>query len=171
MVVVDLIRNSSGSIYAKLAYEPQKNYLLMKWIGPCTEEESEAVMFFAYTGVQRSLEADDIAALQELYPQAPTTTLPAVTDTTGDGVIDATSSSLFVPLTSGWNLTYLPAGDLQRFVTELECVEGVYGWDGTNGWERWLRGLTPSMQTLRSTTAGNSYWVLASGDCAAFFYD
>lgn len=39
MIVVDLIRNASGSIYAKLSYEPQKNYLLMKWIGPCTEKE------------------------------------------------------------------------------------------------------------------------------------
>ncbi|MCC5930898.1 MAG: hypothetical protein JJU28_16760 [Cyclobacteriaceae bacterium] len=39
MIVVDLIRNASGDIYAKLIYEPKKNYLLMKWIGPCTQEE------------------------------------------------------------------------------------------------------------------------------------
>ncbi len=39
MIVVDLIRNASGELYAKLTYEPQKNYLLMKWIGPCSEEE------------------------------------------------------------------------------------------------------------------------------------
>lgn len=142
-------------------------------LGPCTDEESEAVMFYAYTGVQRSLEADDIAALQSLYPEteSPDTALPVVSDGSGEGVVDATSSSLYVQLASGWNLTYLPAGDLQRFVTELECVEGVYGWDGANGWERWLRGLSPSMQSLQSTTAGLSYWVLASADCAAFFYD
>lgn len=42
MIVVDLIRNASGSIYAKLSYEPQKNYLMMKWIGPCSEEEVKA---------------------------------------------------------------------------------------------------------------------------------
>lgn len=39
MIVVDLIKNSKGDVYAKLSYEPQKNYLLMKWIGPCSEEE------------------------------------------------------------------------------------------------------------------------------------
>lgn len=39
MIVVDLIRNASGTIYAKLSYEPEKNYLLMKWIGPCSSEE------------------------------------------------------------------------------------------------------------------------------------
>ena len=39
MIVVDLIKNSKGEVYAKLSYEPQKNYLLMKWMGPCSEEE------------------------------------------------------------------------------------------------------------------------------------
>ncbi|WP_372949617.1 hypothetical protein [Mariniphaga sp.] len=39
MIVVDLIKNSKGDVYAKLSYEPQKNYLLMKWMGPCSEEE------------------------------------------------------------------------------------------------------------------------------------
>jgi hypothetical protein len=39
MIVVELIRNDSGVLYAKLSYEPNKNYLLMKWIGPCSEEE------------------------------------------------------------------------------------------------------------------------------------
>ena len=39
MIVVDLIRNNNGDVYAKLSYDPRKNYLLMKWIGPCTENE------------------------------------------------------------------------------------------------------------------------------------
>lgn len=39
MIVVDLIRNTSDDIYAKLIYEPSKNYLLMKWIGPCSQDE------------------------------------------------------------------------------------------------------------------------------------
>lgn len=39
MIVVDLIKNKKGDVYAKLSYEPQKNYLLMKWMGPCSEEE------------------------------------------------------------------------------------------------------------------------------------
>lgn len=39
MIVVDLIRNNSGELYAKLSYNPQKNYLLMKWMGPCSDDE------------------------------------------------------------------------------------------------------------------------------------
>ncbi len=39
MIVVDRIKNKKGEVYARLSYEPQKNYLLMKWMGPCTEEE------------------------------------------------------------------------------------------------------------------------------------
>ncbi len=42
MIVVERITNKSGEIYARLSYEPQKNYLLMKWVGPCTEEEVKA---------------------------------------------------------------------------------------------------------------------------------
>lgn len=39
MIVVDLIKNKKGETYARLCYEPQKNYLLMKWTGPCSDEE------------------------------------------------------------------------------------------------------------------------------------
>ena len=39
MIVVDHIKNKQGEVYARLSYEPQKNYLLMKWMGPCSEEE------------------------------------------------------------------------------------------------------------------------------------
>lgn len=42
MIVVERITNKSGEIYARLSYEPQKNYLLMKWVGPCTEVEVKA---------------------------------------------------------------------------------------------------------------------------------
>ncbi len=36
---IEKIRNANGEVYAVLTYEPNKNYLLMKWIGFCTEEE------------------------------------------------------------------------------------------------------------------------------------
>lgn len=39
MIVVDLVKNSKNEVYAKLSYEPRKNYLLMKWMGPCSEDE------------------------------------------------------------------------------------------------------------------------------------
>jgi hypothetical protein len=53
MIVVDLIRNASGELYAKLAYEPQKNYLLMKWMGPCTEEEVKTASMRMYEWQKR----------------------------------------------------------------------------------------------------------------------
>lgn len=39
MIVINRIKNSEGTVYARLSFEPKKNYLLMKWIGPCSEEE------------------------------------------------------------------------------------------------------------------------------------
>ncbi len=143
-------------------------------LGPCTDAEAEAVMFYAYSGVQRRLAEDDMAALRSLYPASATSSqaLPSVSGSSGAGVIDSTSSSLHVQLSPGWNLTYLPAGNLQRFVTELRCVEGVYAWnDDAGSWQRWLRDLAPSLQTLTSTRATQSYWVLASAGCSAFFHD
>jgi hypothetical protein len=53
MIVVDLIRNASGELYAKLTYEPQKNYLLMKWIGPCSEEEVKVASMRMYEWQKR----------------------------------------------------------------------------------------------------------------------
>ena len=39
MIAVEKFRNEAGIIYATLAYEPVKNYLLMRWIGYSTEDE------------------------------------------------------------------------------------------------------------------------------------
>ena len=39
MTTIEKIENADGEVYAVLQYEPDKNYLLMKWIGYCTEEE------------------------------------------------------------------------------------------------------------------------------------
>lgn len=53
MIVVDLIRNDAGEIYAKLSYEPQKNYLLMKWIGSCSEDEVKKASMKMYDWQKR----------------------------------------------------------------------------------------------------------------------
>lgn len=53
MIVVDLIRNASGELYAKISYEPQKNYLLMKWVGPCTEQEVKTASMRMYEWQKR----------------------------------------------------------------------------------------------------------------------
>lgn len=39
MVTIARIKNVAGEVYAILSYEPNKNYLLMKWLGYCSEEE------------------------------------------------------------------------------------------------------------------------------------
>lgn len=53
MIVVDLIRNEAGEIYAKLSYDPHKNYLLMKWIGFCSEDEVKAASMKMYEWQKR----------------------------------------------------------------------------------------------------------------------
>ena len=42
MTTIEKIENATGEVYAVLGYEPDKNYLLMKWIGYCTEEEMKS---------------------------------------------------------------------------------------------------------------------------------
>lgn len=42
VLLIERIRNAYGQVYALLSYEPDKNYLLMKWSGFCTEEEVKA---------------------------------------------------------------------------------------------------------------------------------
>ncbi len=42
MIILERIRNEEGHVFAQMSYEPLKNYLLMKWIGYCTEEEVKA---------------------------------------------------------------------------------------------------------------------------------
>ncbi len=42
MIPIEKIENADGEVYAVLQYEPDKNYLLMKWIGYCTEEEMKS---------------------------------------------------------------------------------------------------------------------------------
>jgi hypothetical protein len=42
LITIQKIENTNGEVYAVLQYEPDKNYLLMKWIGYCTEEEMQS---------------------------------------------------------------------------------------------------------------------------------
>ncbi|TLV01625.1 hypothetical protein FEN17_18770 [Dyadobacter luticola] len=39
MATIEKLKNAAGEVYAVLTYEPNKNYLLMKWVGYSTEEE------------------------------------------------------------------------------------------------------------------------------------
>jgi hypothetical protein len=42
VITIERIKNDAGQLYAILSYEPNKNYLLMKWIGFSTEDEVKA---------------------------------------------------------------------------------------------------------------------------------
>jgi|GEM_PF-7095080 len=53
MIVVDRIKNSQGDVYARLSFEPQKNYLLMKWVGPCSEDEVKTASMRMYEWQKR----------------------------------------------------------------------------------------------------------------------
>ncbi|WP_302861468.1 hypothetical protein [Mucilaginibacter sp. L3T2-6] len=39
MITIERIKNDAGELYAVISYEPNKNYLLMKWIGYSSEDE------------------------------------------------------------------------------------------------------------------------------------
>lgn len=39
VVTIEKIRNDAGEVYAVLTYEPNKNYLMMKWLGYSSEAE------------------------------------------------------------------------------------------------------------------------------------
>ncbi|MEQ8477155.1 MAG: hypothetical protein RIB54_13020 [Fulvivirga sp.] len=39
MIILEKIINKNNEVYAQLSYEPLKNYLLMKWVGKCSDEE------------------------------------------------------------------------------------------------------------------------------------
>ncbi|WP_322796439.1 matrixin family metalloprotease [Tepidiforma sp.] len=117
--------------------------------GPCTPEEMAAVMYFQYTGINRSLAADDRAGIRALYPAAPSPQ-PAPPE---------------VRLEAGWNLVVLPAGPLPNLAAALPCLVAAYQFDG----ERWLRyipALPPAAQTLRDLPAPAPAWVLAAGACS-----
>jgi len=53
MIVIVLIRKDAGELYAKLSYDPQKNYLLMKWIGSCSEDEVKKASMKMYDWQKR----------------------------------------------------------------------------------------------------------------------
>jgi len=131
-------------------------------IGVCSPLETEAVMYWRYAGLKRSLGADDAAGVSSLYPTpagqvpnppAPIAPLPA-------------PSPVSLSLTSGWNLVVLPSGPLQPVAEKLPCVQAIY-FHGGFGWTAWLRGTPATLNTLATIDAGAAYWVWSSAACTA----
>lgn len=117
--------------------------------GPCTPEETAAVMYFQYTGINRTLAADDRAGIRALYPAAPA----------------AAPAPPMLALEAGWNLVVLPPGPMSALAAALPCLVAAYHFDG----ERWLRyipALPPAAQTLHDLPGPAPAWVLAAGACS-----
>lgn len=126
--------------------------------GPCTDEELGAVMHYQYRGIQRKLEADDIAGVVALYPLAPSAApLPGVSPTLPVDVP--------VVLEPGWNFLVLPALGMDVLASRLSCLTAGYAFEA-GAWQSWIRGAPGLLQSLSATRAGSAYWLLASGPCA-----
>lgn len=121
--------------------------------GPCTAAEADAVMYFQYRGVLRTLAADDIAGISALYPLAAEPEPPAE------------PPGMPVVLEPGWNFVILPAGPVAGLQQHLPCLGAIYARSGDR-WSVWARVLPPSLVTLDAVETGVAYWVKAEGGCA-----
>ncbi len=132
-------------------------------LGACTQAQGEAIMFFRYRGIHRTLGADDIAGLLSLYgdsgsPQeAPREGLPAE------------QSVVAVSTQPGWNLALLPASDMQTIMKALPCVKAVYAVGANGQWLTWVRGANAALNTLTVASLDDAYWLSSDGSCSASF--
>ena len=132
-------------------------------IGLCTVDQGEAIMFFRYRGIHRSLGADDIAGLISVYPAAGS---PQAAPREG---LPAEQSVVAVNTQPGWNLALLPASDMQTIMKALPCVKAVYA-QGANGeWLTWVRGANAALNTLTAASLDEAYWLSSEGACSASF--
>ncbi len=128
--------------------------------GPCTEDELNAVMYYAYRGVKRKLTADDIAGISAIYPrQGPP---PAITPTPPS---DPAAPEIAVILSAGWNLVSLPSGTLGSIMPGIACADSVYRYNGA-GWDVWIRDGASALNSLTTAEAGSAYWLHAADFCA-----
>jgi hypothetical protein len=123
--------------------------------GPCTAAEADAVMYFQYRGVLRTLAADDIEGISALYPLAAEPEGPP-----------AGPQGMPVVLEPGWNFVILPAGPIEALLQHLTCARAIYARSG-DGWSVWAQSLPPSLVTLKALETGVPYWVKADDGCAA----
>jgi hypothetical protein len=127
----------------------------------CSDSEAAAVMFFRYTGIHRTLGADDLAGVAALYPQAP----ELVRNSSGGIPV----VELSVRVQGGWTLSVLPAGPIGDVMRSLQCVSAVYELQDGGNWLSWLRGAAPGLNTVTQIESGRAYWLFSSGTCSASF--
>lgn len=140
---------------------------------PCTEAETEAVMYYQYRGIRRKLTADDMAGIVALYPaegSTPTPAPPGSPSTPPAPGPDVPGQTVTLALSAGWNLTLLPSGDLAPTIAGLACADAIYGFDGS-AWQSWFRSPTFAPPGLADIAPGEAYWVHASAACSHAFSD
>jgi hypothetical protein len=125
--------------------------------GPCSDDEVDAVMFYAYGGSRRALGPDDLAGLSLLYPPA----APA-------GAIGDAFPAFAVAVEPGWNLVAVPNGSIDLLASGLTCADAIYSLN-SSGWSAWIRGVPAQLQTLKATAPGTAVWVLSTDSCGAQF--
>lgn len=125
--------------------------------GPCTPAEADAVMFYQYRGILRTLAPDDAAGISALYPA-------------GGSPVETPSPYPEYPISleAGWNLVAPPNLTIAALTTGLPCVSAVYLYEGGE-WLSWIRGAPPGIQELVSVGSGRSYWMLAATACGKDF--
>lgn len=119
--------------------------------GPCTPEEIAAVMYFQYTGINRTLTADDRAGIRALYPAKPTS---------------PTSGPRRLTLQPGWTLLVLPALPSEQIAAALPCLQIAYTFED-HRWARWARFLPPALITLHTFPPASPAWTFATASCEA----
>ena len=140
---------------------------------PCTEAETDAVMYYQYRGVRRRLTADDMAGMVTLYPaggSAPTPSPPGPPGPPPSATPVTPEQAVTLSLNAGWNLTLLPSGDIAPTVAGLGCADAIYRFDGA-AWESWFRSPAFAPPGLTSIEPGEAYWVHANSACSHAFSD
>lgn len=135
--------------------------------GPCTDEEADAVMYFQYRGILRTLAEDDVAGLRALYPGELATPAPSPPPMPGATSTPTPFREFPVVLERGWNLVLLPAGPAASVAEGLSCVAAIYT-EIEGEWRSHIPGVSAPLQTLTQLEANRSYWVLADKPCAGF---
>lgn len=131
--------------------------------GPCTAAEADAVMFYQYRGVMRSLAADDIAGISALYPVGSN---PAPTP--GADPTPTPFPEFPVFLEAGWNLLVLPDVSVPALAAGLPCLRAVYSFE-RGVWLSWIRGAPAAIQELSEVGPERGYWLLAASSCGKDF--
>lgn len=115
--------------------------------GPCTPAELAAVMYFQYTGINRSLAPDDREGIRALYPAPPA------------------PGTYRLTLEPGWNLLVPPPVSLPAAAALLPCLVAAYAYDGAT-WSRWFRDLSPAFSNLSTFAPGSVTWLFAHEACS-----